>query len=1096
MSNNIPSPTRPRRLAVLCGISNYTQPFPLVSSVATDIDDLANMLRQGLDEEFRYDKVEVYKDEEVTQQKLKDILINLAKDNPIDELLFYLAGHGCVEQSIQEAYFVTYAVELVNPGISLNHLSKLLQKVKPQKVFVVLDFCHAGKFVESLGLQTLKRDDINLASTEKLAILAAARSGESAVAGNQDNLSFTQYFIKALTNATTDENGYIRWAQVGISVCAAMERSLYQTPVDHCDCGHLKAHIINRRVINDGKSPNNDKSLNNDQLSVTENNEEVIKTYRSKLLEQLNKVRIFGESQERELKQIFVELTIVEEYERPSEALPRDLLDRLSLEQRYSFLKQADNTNDKSNKQIKTTKKPEELLKEGSRALIVGAPGAGKSVLMKYLTLQTLLSDRYIDRLPIFIELKTISQDKFIELKEDFENLLVENIVNKATGLNDSRAFIHKHLQELLKAGKVSIFLDGLDEIKAASFFPKLCESISVFLKATNSSNNLIISSRPYALGAKFESIKEMEIAPLSHKQIKEFVNCYYPGDSTNLIKQLERKEQKDLTRVPLLLSILISLYHKGQTVDNRLDLYKLLTNHLVTVIDETKNVDRNFHIADKDGALILDLLKELGFDKLFDNNIHDHSQRFTFTSDEILKKAKQFCSNTKEAHLLVKDVKSVAIVREIANQTYAFTHLTIQEYLAALVLSEKSNSEQLICQTYFDEILVQLEVLPMAIALRQNPTSIYQQLRDLPESLDYINFRLRIRAFTYIAPIYKDSLSDEIKDISNNVIDLIIGKIPSQTLYKEDIFSAISSCIPIYLDTIAGYLIELLDDSDSDVRSSAAYALGNIGSDKATNSLTKALEDSDWGVQFSAAYALGNIGSDKATDSLIKALDDSDSDVRSTAADALGKIGSDKATDSLIKALDDSDRNVRSTAAEALGKIGNDKATDSLINDLDHYDWGVGSRAANALGKIGSDKATSSLIKALEDSDWGVRSRAANALGKIGSDKATNSLINALDHSHRNVRSRAATSLKQIKGKLEKQERNLFSQILVKAVNSTNIITKRKVIKIAGYYTKEKELITLLDEIIGKDLDLEIRNIASLELSRYQNKLKLFGYD
>lgn len=238
-----PNPTRPRRLAVLFGISKYTDPFPLLSSVVKDINDLANTLRQGLHQDFNYDRVDVYENEDVTQQKLESILNNLAQDSPIDELFVYFAGHGCLKAT--KSYFVTYGAELINPGIRLSDLSDLLQLVKPQKVFVLLDFCYAGDILKTLNLEKLNSNNITLTPTEKLAILAATRSSEKAVSGNNNDLSFTQYFINTLTTFTSNDQ-FLRWGQIAIKVCALMERSLYQRPVNRCD--FLSSHIFNKII--------------------------------------------------------------------------------------------------------------------------------------------------------------------------------------------------------------------------------------------------------------------------------------------------------------------------------------------------------------------------------------------------------------------------------------------------------------------------------------------------------------------------------------------------------------------------------------------------------------------------------------------------------------------------------------------------------------------------------------------------------------------------------------------------------------------------------------------------------------------------------
>jgi hypothetical protein len=48
-------------------------------------------------------------------------------------------------------------------------------------------------------------------------------------------------------------------------------------------------------------------------------------------------------------------------------------------------------------------------------------------------------------------------------------------------------------------------------------------------------------------------------------------------------------------------------------------------------------------------------------------------------------------------------------------------------------------------------------------------------------------------------------------------------------------------------------------------------------------------------------------------------------------------------------------------------------------------------------------------------------------------------------------------------------------------------------VAEVAGYYTMEKELVTLLEQLINQDPEPEVREIARVTLSRYNNKIKLF---
>ncbi|TAF49542.1 MAG: HEAT repeat domain-containing protein, partial [Oscillatoriales cyanobacterium] len=89
--------------------------------------------------------------------------------------------------------------------------------------------------------------------------------------------------------------------------------------------------------------------------------------------------------------------------------------------------------------------------------------------------------------------------------------------------------------------------------------------------------------------------------------------------------------------------------------------------------------------------------------------------------------------------------------------------------------------------------------------------------------------------------------------------------------------------------------LIPLLQDSDANVRSSTASALGSIGAEAKTAvpQLIPLLKDSDANVRSSAASALGSIGFEAKTavPQLIPLLKDSDANVRISAADALVSI-------------------------------------------------------------------------------------------------------------------------------------------------------------------------------------------------------------
>ena len=125
------------------------------------------------------------------------------------------------------------------------------------------------------------------------------------------------------------------------------------------------------------------------------------------------------------------------------------------------------------------------------------------------------------------------------------------------------------------------------------------------------------------------------------------------------------------------------------------------------------------------------------------------------------------------------------------------------------------------------------------------------------------------------------------------------------------------------------------LEDDDWRVCRDAVVALGKIGDPRVVEPLVKALGDDDDGVYWTAHESLVMIG-EPAVEPLIKALEDKDKDVRTLAAFALGEIGDARAVEPLIKALEDEDKDVRRYAADALGEIGDARAVEPLIKALD----------------------------------------------------------------------------------------------------------------------------------------------------------------
>ena len=112
---------------------------------------------------------------------------------------------------------------------------------------------------------------------------------------------------------------------------------------------------------------------------------------------------------------------------------------------------------------------------------------------------------------------------------------------------------------------------------------------------------------------------------------------------------------------------------------------------------------------------------------------------------------------------------------------------------------------------------------------------------------------------------------------------------------------------------------------------------------------LLAALRDEDSNVRVSAAWAIGELGkvSDEVVGALLVVLRDKDSDVRGSAARALGELGqaSDEVVAKLARALSSRSAEVMASTAMALGKLGvaDERTIRTLAGMLRGHRWPLG---------------------------------------------------------------------------------------------------------------------------------------------------------
>ena len=215
--------------------------------------------------------------------------------------------------------------------------------------------------------------------------------------------------------------------------------------------------------------------------------------------------------------------------------------------------------------------------------------------------------------------------------------------------------------------------------------------------------------------------------------------------------------------------------------------------------------------------------------------------------------------------------------------------------------------------------------------------------------------------------------------------------------------------------------LLSAMEDDDANIRNQAGLSLSELG-EAAQSRLIEILLDPKQkaSVRGTATWALANLSTPDSIQALMDVVNDTNEDVRFQAIDGLGVPGLTLAVDPLIRALQDKSSEIRWVAAGALGRIGDSQAVKPLLIALNDPEAVVRMWASISLGSyLHSPLALEPLILLLSDSDIEVREWAAHGLGELGDKEAINPLVESLNDPHSLVRAAAAKSLGELKGQI-----------------------------------------------------------------------------
>ncbi|MCC5639660.1 NACHT domain-containing NTPase [Nostoc sp. CHAB 5844] len=333
-----------------------------------------------------------------------------------------------------------------------------------------------------------------------------------------------------------------------------------------------------------------------------------------------------------------------------------------------------------------------------SKLMVLGKPGSGKTTFLKYLAIECNKGGFQPNHVAIFISLKNFSEDfpdsnDFSLLKYISQELLICGVEVEST-------------LSILIEGKALILLDGLDEVQAENVI-QVNREIRRFCQ-NYYKNQFVISCRIAAQKYKFAGFTEIEIADFDLQQAEAFVKNWFvavaheskeDGEARGnlFIHQLhlpENKQLRELAATPILLHLICLFFQvKSEFTFKPAKLYEQALNILLKRWDEIRGIQRVSNGWYLDLANIKKLLAQIAAITFEQGDYFFEQEKIQILIAQYLSKHHYLFSTSSELktqHL--QDSEKILKLLEVdygllvarSQGIYSFSHLTLQEYLAA----------------------------------------------------------------------------------------------------------------------------------------------------------------------------------------------------------------------------------------------------------------------------------------------------------------------------------------------------------------------------------------------------------------------------
>lgn len=341
----------------------------------------------------------------------------------------------------------------------------------------------------------------------------------------------------------------------------------------------------------------------------------------------------------------------------------------------------------KYNDQEIDTTTVDSMLQISKNILILGTGGVGKSMLTRYLFLDTAEYEGYV---PVLIELRRIGTQASGQLS-------IMNLIYDCMKDFDVELPVDQ-FEYSLRLGKYLFLFDGFDEVKSS--LAKETAAVIQTFSAKYPNNSFIITSRPRTETSPLETFTVMESLPLSKEQAVDLASRIWTEDekTREFCQQLDEvlyEKHQDFAENPLLLSMMFLTFMRNSSIPDHLsDFYKKAYDALYSAHDNQDKgcYKRDFMCKTLDENEFKRVLSHFCFQTYF-------KEIYEFTEDKIIEYLQASLQKFKFENIraidYLTDLRNIVCMIIKDGDTYRFSHRSFQAYFAAYYTAHSLTDEQ-----------------------------------------------------------------------------------------------------------------------------------------------------------------------------------------------------------------------------------------------------------------------------------------------------------------------------------------------------------------------------------------------------------------